>query len=66
MLIRGSVSDISDLPPVLVERLRHYFQSYKLVPGTDVRVSIGDSYGREHALRVIEASIADYDEAFGT
>jgi inorganic pyrophosphatase len=27
--------EVDDLPPVLVERLRDYFATYKLVPGTD-------------------------------
>ena len=27
------VADISDLPDVLIERLRHYFGTYKLIPG---------------------------------
>ncbi len=57
--------DITDLPPILVERLRHYFLTYKLVPGKEAMTSIGESYGREQALKVIEASIADYEEAFG-
>src|SRR6476661_8069074 len=28
----GNASDISDLPGILVERLQHYFLTYKLVP----------------------------------
>ena len=29
----ASVDDIKDLPPALIERMRHYFMTYKLVPG---------------------------------
>jgi inorganic pyrophosphatase len=29
----GKTRDIRDLPGVLVERLQHYFLTYKLVPG---------------------------------
>ncbi|MBL9152574.1 MAG: inorganic pyrophosphatase [Verrucomicrobiales bacterium] len=57
--------DISELPPVLVERLRHYFQTYKLIPGRESDVSIGPAYGREHAEKVIRAAIDDYSEEFG-
>lgn len=31
----GNVHDITELPEVLVERLRHYFTTYKLVPGSE-------------------------------
>jgi len=57
--------DIGDLPEVLVERLRHYFMTYKLVPGDGTKVEIDAVYGADHARAVIEASIADYDERFG-
>jgi inorganic pyrophosphatase len=29
----GAARDLKDVPPVLVERLQHYFLTYKLVPG---------------------------------
>lgn len=59
------VDHIKDLPQILVDRLRHYFTTYKLLPGVERTVSIGESYGRDHAHAVIEASIADYADAFG-
>jgi inorganic pyrophosphatase len=60
----GKVGDIGELPKVLVERLEHYFRTYKHVAGEVHKVSIEQVYGREHAHRVIEASILDYREAF--
>lgn len=60
-----TVNDVSQLPPVLVERLRHYFSTYKLVPGKESKTYIEAVYGHEHAEKVIMAAIADYDEAFG-
>ena len=60
------VQQLADLPDVLVERLRHYFLTYKLVPGESSDVSIEHAYGREHALRVIEAAVADYEESYGS
>ena len=56
--------EIGDLPASLVERLIHYFRTYKQTPSDEHRVSIGPPYGREHAQRVIRAAIEDYAEAF--
>jgi inorganic pyrophosphatase len=63
--VYGSARDIADLPQVLVERLQHYFATYKLVPERPNQVRIEQVYGREQALKVIEASIRDYEAAFG-
>ncbi len=57
--------DISALPPSLIERLRHYFATYKLVPGRPPTVSVEGTYGREHALKVVEAAMQDYRDKFG-
>ncbi len=56
--------DIKDLPDALIDRLRHYFQTYKMIPDGGPKVSIGPAYGREHAEKVVEASIRDYAKAF--
>ncbi len=63
--IWGDAHDLSDLPEALPERLRHYFLTYKLVPGDSPDVSIESVYGAEHARRVVEASVADYQDQFG-
>ncbi len=60
-----AVEDIADVPPILVERLRHYFATYKLVPGEEADVSVDEAYGREHALAVVRAALEDYAEEFG-
>jgi inorganic pyrophosphatase len=57
--------DVSHLPDVLIERLRHYFSTYKMMPGGTSQMSIEGVYGREHALQVVTAAIQDYDEAYG-
>lgn len=59
------VSDVSDIPDILVERLRHYFSTYKLVPGEPSSFSILGTYGTEHAERVVRAAIDDYADEFG-
>lgn len=60
----GGARDIKDVPAVLIERLQHYFLTYKLVPGRKSRASITRVYGRAHAVKVVRAATADYDEAF--
>ena len=62
--VYSSARDISDLPAVLVERMQHYFSTYKLVPGKAGTVSIERVYGRSHALRVVRAAMADYQAHF--
>lgn len=60
------IKSVDDLPPVLIERLRHYFGTYKLIPGKDTNdVFVEGIYDTEHAYKVIEASIKDYEEMFG-
>lgn len=63
--IWSGVQDLTDLPPALVDRLMHYFMTYKLLPEDDAEVSIGDPYDRGHAEAVIQAAIEDYQEHFG-
>ena len=63
--IWSHVEDLDDVPGALIERLRHYFLTYKLVPERPAEVSIGEAYGRAHAEKVIRASIADYDDEHG-
>ena len=61
----GAARDIGDLPESLIERLRHYFHTYKTLPDEPERVRVGTAYGRDHAARVIRAAAADYREEFG-
>jgi inorganic pyrophosphatase len=59
------VREIDELPDILVERLRYYFGTYKLVPGTGSPVEPAGTYDRDRACKVIEASMEDYAEEFG-
>ena len=62
----GHIEDIGGCPPGLVDRLKHYFLSYKQLPGAAPRrVEIADVYGRLDAFDVIERSIRDYRKQFG-
>ena len=60
----SDVNDVSQLPVSMVERLRHYFSTYKVLPGEKSSVMVGEAYGHEHAKKVIEYSILDYQEKF--
>ena len=57
--------DISDIPDIIIERLRHYFATYKLIPGEPVQVSIEQTYGRERAEQLVQAAISDYKDIYG-
>ncbi len=62
----GDAKEITDLPTILVERLRHYFGTYKLIPGSPTQLTVERVYDREHALQVVEAALADYYEEYGS
>jgi inorganic pyrophosphatase len=62
----GHIEDIGSCPVGLVDRLKHYFLSYKQLPGAAPRrVEIPDVYGRAEAFDVIERSMRDYRKKFG-
>ncbi len=63
--IWGEAQDIGDIPDILIERLHHYFSTYKLVPGEESQTTIEQIYGREYALKVVQASLDDYEEMYG-
>ena len=59
----GDWKNISKCPENLIERLRHYFLTYKDLPGEKRRrVEIDGVYDAKFASRVIRASIEDYRE----
>jgi len=61
----STANEINDIPPALLERLRHYFETYKLVPGQPSDVQIEKIYNRKTAHAVIEAAMEDYTEEYG-
>lgn len=64
-LAYGHIRDIGECPKALVDRLKHYFLSYKQLPGdAPRRVEIVDVYDREEALDVIRRSLVDYKNNF--
>ena len=65
-LFWGDCETLDQLPPKLVERLAHYFSTYKMIPGERSAANVRAIYGRAHAERVVAASIEDYRDVFGT
>jgi inorganic pyrophosphatase len=62
----GDLRDIADCPKGIVERLRHYFLTYKQMPGEPARtVRIAEVYDRVEAVEVIRRSMQDYRDSFG-
>lgn len=62
----GDIRDVSDFPKILIDRLMHYFLTYKRMPGEDMTVSLEKVYGCSEALEVVRASMMDYEQIFGT
>lgn len=63
--VYGSLKDVSDCPETLINRLKHYFLTYKNMPGQESKaVEITHIYGREEAHEVIRRSIRDYDNSY--
>lgn len=59
-------NDIKDCPESIIKRLKHYFLTYKGIPGeTAPKVEITDVYGKEEALEVIKRSRNDYKSHYG-
>ena len=61
----NNITDITDIATAMINRLTHYFSTYKMIYGEPTDVSIETVYGVDYAKKVIEASIADYRDEFG-
>lgn len=63
--VYGEWNDISDMPAPILQRLKHYFLTYKSLPDEESRCEITHVYNREEAQEVIRRSQQDYAEAYG-
>lgn len=63
----GKWRDIDDAPLEIINRLKHYFLTYKDAPDLEQRrnCEITHVYGRQEAHEVIRRSHEDYQERFG-
>ena len=64
--VYGNINDVTGLPEQLVDRLCHYFLSYKDLPSNTKarRVEIESVYSRHEALKILQFSLDDYNEEF--
>jgi inorganic pyrophosphatase len=62
--IWGEIDELASLPTPLLDRLRHYFETYKLRPDGTNPVVIASIYDRRRALEVVRAAVEDYRENF--
>jgi inorganic pyrophosphatase len=61
----GDVTDISQIPRAVVDRLRHYFLTYKTIPGETAHpISVDPVYNSMEARSVLNCALADYREEF--
>ena len=61
-----SWTELEHCPPVLIDRIQHYFLTYKDMPGTPgARVELAGVYGAQTAREVIARAQADYRAKFG-
>jgi inorganic pyrophosphatase len=64
-ILYENVEDINDCPEHILERLRHYFLTYKDSPETkEKKVQITHTYGVEEAYEIINLSRQDYENKF--
>ncbi|MFP4281550.1 MAG: inorganic diphosphatase [Opitutales bacterium] len=63
----GHVREIDEIPPFMIDRLVHYFGTYKETPGDPAaaKVEVKGTYQRAEALEIIRAAMDDYREHYG-
>lgn len=61
----GNFKDISDIPEMVLNRVKHFFLTYKDLEGTSKEVEITHVYGADEAKEVIKRSYNDYKANYG-
>lgn len=61
----GDINDISELPKMVIDRVRHFFLTYKDLDGGAKNVEITHVYGRDEAYEVVKLANADYLAKYG-
>lgn len=62
----GEINDISEMPKMVIDRVRHFFLTYKDLDGGAKNVEITHVYGKDEAFQVIEKANNDYKAKFGS
>jgi inorganic pyrophosphatase len=58
-------NELTDIPELMINRLKHYFMTYKNLPGEPVLCEIAGVFGKKEALEVIRLSQQDYANKYG-
>jgi len=61
----GDLNDISEMPKMVIDRVRHFFLTYKDLDGGAKNVEITHVYGRDEAYKVIQLASEDYTDKYG-
>jgi inorganic pyrophosphatase len=64
--VYGKMNDIKDCPEKVIDRLKHYFLTYKQIPGESphIKCEITHIYGQPEALQIINLTKRDYRDNF--
>ncbi|MFP4469279.1 MAG: inorganic pyrophosphatase [Bacteroidales bacterium] len=62
--VYGDYSNMDDVSPLVINRLKHYFLTYKDLPGKERDAEITHTYGINEAYEVIKRSMLDYQFKF--
>jgi len=62
--VYGEYKDMADCSLMVINRLKHYFLTYKDLPGQKRDTEISHTYGIEEAHEVIKRSMEDYQHKF--
>ena len=64
-LAYGEIQHLAQCPRAMVDRIKHYFLTYKQIPGEGRRkVEIAEVYDRPEALEMIRRSMKDYQRLY--
>ncbi len=63
--VYSSWTDIEHMPESLINRLKHYFLTYKTIPGDSNVIKVMGVFGKEEAYELIKRSLEDYNIKFG-
>jgi inorganic pyrophosphatase len=58
----GDWNDIDDVHEAVLNKLKHYFLTYKNLPNEIAKVKIDLVYNKAEAIKVIDAAILDYQQ----
>lgn len=64
--VYGDYNNITDCPELVIDRLKHYFLTYKDLPGKQRDVEITHTFDLDESLEVIKRSMDDYFHRFDT